>query len=137
VADVGAGRLVHEGGVVAVGLGQADLVRNVGVDPLDCGGLGGKGRVVLLHQILLHPNPLLLFVSLLVSNHLQVLNLGFRSRRQPFLHPLLRIVQASLQLFPLGLELDNVGLAHRQLGNGCFHLSGQISESALELVDLF
>ena len=87
MAHVGPCCLVHERGVVAVGFGQADLVRDVGVDPLVGGGLGGEGRVVLLHHLLLHADPLLLLISLFVPDHLQVLNLGFGGWGQAFLHP--------------------------------------------------
>ena len=112
MAHVGACCLVHEGGVVAVGFGQANLVRDVGVNPLVCGGLGGEGRVVLLHHLFLQSDPPLLLVPLFVSDHLQVLDLGFGGRRQALLHPLPGSLERLLKLFPFVLELDDVGLAH-------------------------
>lgn len=137
VTHVGSRRLVHEGSVLAVGLGQSDLVRNVGVDALVGRRLSREGRVVLLHQLLLLPNATLLLVPLLVANHLQVLDLGLRGRRQPLLHPLLGIFEGLFQFFPLVLVLDDVGLAHAEFGDGGLHLASEFPESALELVDFF
>lgn len=70
MSHVGAGALVHEWCVVAVGLGQADFVGDVRVDSLVGGGFGGERRVVLLHQLFLLSDVSLLFVSLLVTDHL-------------------------------------------------------------------
>ena len=111
---VGAGALVHEGSVVAVRLGQADFVGDVGVYSLVGGGLCGERRIVLLHQLLLLSDVALLFVSLLITDHLQVLDLSFRCWWKAFLHSLLGIVQTALKLLTLVLELDDVGLAHGQ-----------------------
>ena len=112
MAHVGAGRLVHEGRVIAVGFGQTDLVRYVGVYPLHGGRLGREGRVVLLHHFLLHAHPLLLLIPLLVSNHLQIFDLGLGSRRQALLHSFARAFDGRLELLSLALVFYDVGLAH-------------------------
>jgi hypothetical protein len=129
--------LIHEGSVLAIGFGQTDLVGNVGVDSLVGSGLGREGRVVLLHQLLLHSDAALLIVSFLVSDHLQVLDLGLRSRGQTFLHSFLCVLVRFLQFLPLVLVLYDVGLAHAQLRYCRLHLAGQLSQTTLEFVDLF
>lgn len=112
---VGPWALIHEGRVQAIGLRQADLVGYVGVDSLVSSGLGGKRRVVLLHHFLLHSNSPFLVISLLVSDHLQILDLGLWGGGQPFLHSLPGLLPGHAQLLPFALELDDVGLAHGEL----------------------
>lgn len=77
---VGTRCLVHEGCVVTIRFRQADLVRDIGIDTLVGSGLSCEGWVVLLHHLLLHTNVTLVLITLLIPDHLQVLDLSLRSR---------------------------------------------------------
>ena len=137
VTDIGPWCLVHKRGIISIGLWQSDLVWNVRVHSLVGRCFCCKGRVVLLHHFLLHPDPPLLLIPLLVPYHLQIFDFSLGSRGQTFFHPLPCIFQRTFNIFPLILELDNIGLAHWEFWDSCFHFSSEIPESTLELIDLF
>lgn len=134
---VGPWRLIHKRRVAPVRLGESDLVWDVGVYSLHGCSFGRKWRIVLFNHLLLHADPALFLIALLVTDHLQILDLGLWRWRQSFLHPLLRVLIAHIQLISLVLILDNVCLAHWQLWNGRLHLAVEITQSALEFVDPF
>lgn len=98
-------------------------------------GFGNIWRVIHFEYFFLLSDILFLLVSLLVPDHLQVLDLCFRSGRQSFFHTLFGLCVVLFELVAFGLVLDDVGLAHRKLGNGGFHFASQVSQPALELVD--
>jgi hypothetical protein len=136
VTHIGPWSLVHEGCIVAVGFGEANLIRNVGVDTLVSSSLGRKGRIVLLHHLLLHADVTLLLVSLLIADHLQILDFGLGSRRKALLHTLASCLERALELFTLVLVLDYIGLAHGKLGDSSLHLACKVAQTRLEFVDL-
>ena len=114
VTHIGDRSLIHKGRIISIGLRQANLIGYVRIDPLVGSGLGGKGRIVLLHQLLLHSDVTLLLVPLLVADHLQVLYLGLRCGGKTLLHPLSGSLESTVELLTLVLVFYYVRLTHRQ-----------------------
>ena len=104
--------LVHERCVISIRLWKSYLIRDVWIDSLVSCGLCCEGRIVLLHHLLLHPDPSFFIISFLVSYHLQVFNLCFRSGRQTFFHPFSCPLKWALHFFSFILILDDIGLTH-------------------------
>lgn len=114
MAHIGSRGLIHKRRIISIGLRQANLIGYVRIDPLVGSGLGGKGRIVLLHQLLLHADVALLLVPLLVADHLQVLYLGLGSGGKTLLHSLSGSLEGPVELLTLVLVFYYVGLTHGQ-----------------------
>lgn len=127
--------LEHEGRTVTIWLRQTDFVgRNVRVMTSLGSCLCDIWRIVHLEDFLLLSDVLLFLISLLVSNHFEILDLSLRSWWQAFFHSLFSLLVVTLKLISLLLVFDDVGLAHRQLWYGRLHLTREISQTWLKFV---
>ena len=123
--------------MLAVRFRESNLVRDVCVDSVFGSSFCGERRITLLYHFSLHSYLSLLLISLLVSDHLEVLDLRFRSWRIAFLHPCPCTFDSGGKTLSLFSVTYSVSLTNCELGDNSFHLTCDVLESRLELVDLF
>mmetsp|Transcript_38296 Transcript_38296/g.108285 ORF Transcript_38296/g.108285 Transcript_38296/m.108285 type:complete len:231 (+) Transcript_38296:91-783(+) len=124
-----------EGGVAAVGFGDAQLLWDVRVGARlrrSLEGLPGRLRHLLgLHRSLVHElegDPLTVLA--------EPLALRVRGRSLPVRKPDLGVLRFLSQVIPLSLQLDGSCLVHGELADGCHELAGDCTYAGLVVVDL-
>ena len=85
-----------------------------------------------------HHPPSLSFLSLPphVSQHLLPIELHFLCGRLSFLHAQVALLQQGLLLTRLLLQLQCLGLVHRQLRHQCHHFPGCLLDAGLDIINL-
>ncbi len=113
MAHIGPRHMKHKGRIIAIGLGQANLIRrNIRINPRISSRLGGIRRIIHLNHFLLFSYSLLLLVTFFITDHLQVLDLGLGGWGQTVLHALAGGLEGCGEVAVLVVVFYYVGLAH-------------------------
>ena len=114
----------HKRCINSIWLRKPNLIwRNVGIVSRLRSGLCDIRRVVHFQNLLLLSDAFFLFVTLLVTYHLQVFNFGFRCWWKTLLHTFFGLVEICLQFISFALVLNVIGLAHGEFWYCGFHLT--------------